>query len=110
MNRRWGGLVGAMRSYGAWHARWVERAIERGWFLGGIVATVRVACRLRPREKIGSGTHMVFLSSIFSTAQDAPMQAKKLHAAMRGVDDGEQKKRRVQIYKYIFGGEVWRGG
>ena len=32
------------------------------------------------------------LSSIFSTAQDAPMQAKKLHAAMRGVDDGEQKK------------------
>jgi hypothetical protein len=110
MNRRCGGLVGAMRSYGACHARWVERAAERGWFLGRIVSTVRVACRLRPREKIGSGTHMVFLSSIFSTAQDAPMQAKKLHAAMRGVDDGEQKKRRVQIYKYIFGGEVWRGG
>ena len=28
-----GGLVGAMLSYGAWHARWVERADEHDWFL-----------------------------------------------------------------------------
>jgi hypothetical protein len=79
-----GGLVGAMRSYSEWHARWVERATERGWFLGRIVATVRVACRLRPREKIGSEIHMVFLSSIFSTAQDVQMQAKNCMWPCRG--------------------------
>jgi hypothetical protein len=45
MNRRLGSLVGEMRSYGAWHARWVETG-ERGraWL-------VRVACRLRQERK-----------------------------------------------------------
>jgi hypothetical protein len=92
MNRRWGDLVGAMRSYGAWHARWVERATERGWFLGGIMATVRVACRLRPREKIGSGTHMVFFPLFSQPHKTHQCRQKNCMRPCAGLTMGNRKK------------------
>jgi hypothetical protein len=48
--------------------------------------------QITPREKIGSGTHMIFLSSIFSTAQDAPMQAKSCMRPCVGLTMENRKK------------------
>jgi hypothetical protein len=63
--------------------------------------------QITPREKIGSETHMIFLSSIFSTAQDAPMQAKSCMRPCAGLTMENRKKGVCHIYRYIFGGEVW---
>jgi hypothetical protein len=90
VNSNNGGSTGLLRitMSAAWrvesaHARYASKAAgswARSW-LG---------------EKIGSGTHMVILSSIFSIAQDAPTQGEICMRPCTGLAMGN-KKRHVHI-------------